>query len=349
MKRYLCLYFILISLITACESTSTKAALQAEVTLPHSTTTPTATATQRPTSTATPTRTPRPTATATATPSPTSTPIVLPTKQILMQFGIFGGDGGSPTDYYFGRGTPMWVLYTDGQLLFQKSDKNGDWFADTTLTVPQMCALLSRVERTGFFKIQGDGSLSTGDPIYKFDNTAQFSDGRPEYIIQVNGLQHKHISVYWDYVPYLIPEAKAAFDLFSKYAVPAKLIPYRAQYLLLWIEKGQGELAYATPAPPQAWPVDMPSLESLSKNNIETSAYVDESYGLAVAQALIKGEYVQPILRLFNNHLAGKLFTTGNGGYYVIARPLLPHEMPNTLSAYPDRDVEFELPFKCGK
>ncbi len=267
-----------------------------------------------------------------------------------MQFGVYGGDGGSPTDFYFGRDTPEWVLYTDGQLLFRKSDENGDWFAETTLTVSQMCSLLTRIQRTGLFEVQGDGSLDTADPIYQFDNTTQYSDGAPVYMIQVNGRLHKLLNIYLRYVPYLIPEAKATFNLFSRYTTPAKLIPYQAKYALLWIEQGQGNLAYATPAPtPQAWPADLPSLERLAENNIQTSSYVDESYELPVSQVLIKGEDVQPILSLFDNHLTGKLFDTDNGEHYVIARPLLPHESPGTLSSYPYESVEFDLPFKCSK
>ena len=241
-----------------------------------------------------------------------------------------------------------WVLYSDGQLLVKKSDENGAWFAETTLTVPQMCSLLSRLNRIGFFQIQGDGSLDTSDPIYKFDSTAQFSDGAPVYSIQVNGQLDKHLTIYMRYVPYLIPAAKAAFDLMSNFAAPGKLSPYRAQYAMLWIEKGQGELAYATPAPtPQFWPSDVSSLEDLARQNIQTSVYVDESYGIQVSQALIEGKDVQPILSLFENHLTGKLFKTGDDEYFVIARPLLPHEGPNSISAS-HSDAEFEMPFKCS-
>jgi hypothetical protein len=278
-----------------------------------------------------------------------------------MQFGIYGGDGGFSTDAYFGRDTPLWVLYTDGQLIVRKSDRQdggiaetalddkSDWFAEATLTVPQMCSLLSRIERTGLFQIQGDGT-SESDPIYKRDSTAPLDGGGSSYIIQVNGKPHKYLDIYRYWVAYLNPEAKAAFDLFSTYAAPARLVPYQAQYALLWIEQGQGNLAYATPAPTaQVWPADLPSLERLAENNIRTSSYVDESYELPVSQVLIEGKDVQPILSLFDNHLTGKLFATDNGEYYVIARPLLPHESPSTLSAYPREAVEFDLPFKCNK
>jgi hypothetical protein len=278
-----------------------------------------------------------------------------------MQFGIYGGDGGFSTDAYFGRDTPLWVLYTDGQLIVRKFDKNsggvaetrlddnGVWLEETTLTVPQMCSLLSRIESTGFFQIQGDGS-GESDPIYTYAGTTPLGDGGSEYIFQVNGQPHKLIHIFKYYVPYLVPDAKAAFNQFSKYTAPAKLIPYQAHYALLWIEKGKGPLAYATPAPvAQDWPSDLPSIESLSENKVETPWYVDESDREQVSQVLIQGKVVQPILRLFNNQLTGKLFNTNDGEYYVIARPLLPHESPGTLSSYPYESIEFDLPFKCSK
>ncbi len=278
-----------------------------------------------------------------------------------MQFGIFGGDGGFPTDAYFGRDTPLWVLYTDGQLIVRKSDRNdggiaettlddkGDWFVEATLTVPQMCSLLSRIERTGLFQIQGDGT-SESDPIYKRDSTVPLDGGGSGYIIQVNGKLHKYLDIYEYWAAYLNPEAKAAFDLFSEYKAPVGLAPYQAQYALLWIEEGQGALEFATPAPTaQAWPPDLPSLESLSENKVKTSWAIDERDQLRVSQVLIQGKDVQPILSLFNNQLTGKLFSTSDGEYYVIARPLLPHESPGSLSAYPYEAVEFDLPFKCDK
>jgi hypothetical protein len=250
-------------------------------------------------------------------------------------------------------------LYTDGQLIIRKSDRKdggiaettlddkGDWFEEATLTVPQMCSLLSRIQRTGFFEIQGDG-VSEKDPIYQRDSTASPDGGGSSYMIQVNGKPYKYLHIYRYWAAHLNSEAKAAFNLFNQYQAPAKLTPYQAQYALLWIEKGKGNLAYATPAPTtQDWPAGLPSIEGLSENTVKTSWYSDDNYREKVSQVLLQGKDVQPILSLFNNQLTGKLFSTSDGEYHVIARPLLPHETPMSLSAYPYDAVEFELPFKC--
>src|SRR5262245_34699298 len=98
----------------------------------------------------TPTATPKPTLTSqpmqTDTPIPTATITPWPTKEVLAQFGVFGGDGG--WDYYafIGGDMPKWILYTDRQLIVQKEDNRGVWFEETTLTVPQMCSFISQIE-----------------------------------------------------------------------------------------------------------------------------------------------------------------------------------------------------------
>jgi hypothetical protein len=295
-----------------------------------------------PTPKKTPTFTPRPTITST----PTFIP--LPTKEVLLQYGVFGGDGGEYSDYYFGRDTPKLVLYTDGQLLIRKRDNNGTWFAETRLTTPQICSLLSQVERTGIFDVESDGSLGSDDPIYKFDSTAQFSVGGYDDIIQVNGSKHKQINIYSDYIPYLIPEVKQALNLFRNYSPPSKLIDYRPQYMLLWIEKGPGGSIYSTPAPiPQIWPANVPSLDILEKDKVETMIYLDGYYAKKVSQVLVEGKYVRPIFEIFGNRLTYKLFQNGDNEYYVIARPLLPHEALGDFSSYPE-EKEFDLPFECA-
>src|SRR5689334_2996594 len=66
------------------------------------------------------------TSTSSPTPTQTQTPIPLAiytpwaTKEVLAQFGIFGGDGGWIDAAFSGSDIPKWVLYTDGQLIFKK-------------------------------------------------------------------------------------------------------------------------------------------------------------------------------------------------------------------------------------
>jgi hypothetical protein len=301
-----------------------------------------------PTATPKPTLTPRPTRTHTPIPTATFTP--WPTKEILAQFGVFGGDGG--WDYYafIGGDMPKWILYTDGQLIVQKEDNNGIWFEETTLTVPQMCSFLSQIENVSFFTLEVDNSseleagIPTANPIYKFDDSTQFFEGGSDYVLQVNGPHPRQISVYHSYVQYLIPEARRVFNLFNNYSPPSRLTEYQPQYLLLRIERGLGNSEHATPAPiMQTWPADLPSLATLANENVETAA----SAFSRIPQVLVKNELVKPIFDAFGNRLAYQLFQSEDRVYYVAARPFLPHETLNDFSELPI-EKQFALPFNCS-
>lgn len=329
---------IILLFLVAC--TSTPEEMQPTLTKPVDTSTPTT----KPK----PTLTPRPTQTHTPIPTTTITP--WPTKEVLAQFGIFGGDGG--WDYYafIGGDMPKWVLYTDGQLILQKEDNSGVWFEETTLTVPQICSFLSQIENEDFFTLAYDNSsasvagIPTANPIYKFNDSTQFYEGGPNYVLQVNGPYPREILVYHSYVQYLIPEAKQVFNLFNNYSPPSRLTNYQPQYLLLRIEAGLGDSVNATPAPTmQTWPTDLPSLATLAQDNVETAV----SAFSRVPQVLVKDEQVQPIFEAFDNRLAYRLVQSGDQVYYVVARPFLPHETLNDFSRV-SREKQYALPFQCS-
>jgi len=294
-----------------------------------------------------------PQATQTLAPIPTATFTPWPTKEVLAQFGVFGGDGG--WDYYafIGGDMPKWVLYTDGQFIIQKEENGGVWFEETTLTVPQMCSFLSQIEAAGFFSLAFDNSsesetgIPTANPIYQFDNTTQFSEGGSHYVLQVNGASPRQITVYHSYVRYLIPEARQVFDLFNNYSPPSKLRDFQPQYLLLRIEEDLGDSVNVTPAPiPQTWPANLPSLETLAKGSVETAAS-GPFIGSPISQVLIEGKQVEPIFETFGNRLAYQVLQSGDQVYYVAARPFLPHETLNDFSEFPEVK-EFALPFGCS-
>jgi hypothetical protein len=331
----LMLFLFLVACTSAPKQTQPLSTKQADTSTP--------TATQKPTLTAQSTQTHAPIATATFTP--------WPTKEVLAQFGVFGGDGG--WDYYafIGGDMPKWILYTDGQFIIQKEDNNGIWLEETTLTIPEMCSFLSQIEKAGFFTLEFDNSsaveagIPTANPIYKFDDSTQFSEGGSSYILQVNGSNPRQIDVYHSYVQYLVPEARQVFNLFNNYSPPLQLTQYQPQYMLLRIEAGLGRSVYATPAPvTQTWPADLPPLASFAKENVETPASAFDSQ---ISQVLVKNKQVKPIFEAFNNRLAYQLFQSGDQVYYVAARPFLPHETLNDFSGFP-REKQFALPFSCG-
>ena len=300
-----------------------------------------------------PTLTAQPTGTETPIPLATYTPWA--TKEVLAQFGIFGGDGGWLYGAFVGADAPKWVLYTDGQLIVKREDSSGVWFEETTLTVSQMCSFLSQIEKVGFFTLAFDNSseseagIPTANPIYEFDSSTEFSEGGPYYVLQVNGSKHRQISIYSDYVQYLIPEAKRVFDLFNNYSPASSFTNYQAQYMVLHIEEGVEASGYSTPEPIQVWSADLPPLKLLQKENIEIegSPFFSNSPIAQITNVIITGEQIKSIFETFGNRLSYKFFQSGNQVYYVVARPFLPHENMNKFSEFPAEE-EFELPFSCN-
>jgi hypothetical protein len=330
--------FIIFLFLVACNVAPEKT--QPEVVVSTSTSSPIPTLTARPTQT--------------ETPIPLATHTPWATKEILAQFGVFGGDGGWIDGAFIGSDVPKWVLYTDGQLIFKKKDNSGVWFEETTLAVPQMCAFLSQIEKSGFFSLEinnsSESKYPTDDPIYKFDDTVQFSVGGPDYVLQVNGSKHRQIHVYTDYAQYLIPEAKQVFDLFNNYSPPSQLTTYQAQYLVLRIEEGVQVPDYLTPVPLiQEWSANLPPLELLQKKSIEIegSPFFSNSAVPQITNVLITGEQIKSFFEAFGNRLSYKFFQNGNQMYGIVARPFLPHENLNKFSEFPAEE-EFELPFSCN-
>jgi len=274
----------------------------------------------------------------TMTPEVIVTPTPFPTKTVLIQYGIFGGDGGLETDFYLGRDIPVFVLYTDGQLIRYQNDKSG--FETAKLTLQEMCYFLTRIEATGFFEIQSDGLEGENSPIYKFDTPVSFGDGFPHMIVQINGNKPGFMYIEIPYYDNLIKEVKSTIQLIKTYR-PQEDTTYVPRHLLLWIEKGRG-LALESDIPKE-WPTDLTPLEQLWENRIP-NPNLYETY-----HTLVEGNTAEQIYKYFGNKLQGGLFIENGIEYYVIVRPLLPHETPDNLSPFPWKAQKFDLPFRCNK
>ncbi|MBI4631908.1 MAG: hypothetical protein HY740_09395 [Chloroflexi bacterium] len=301
--------------------------------------TPTATVTLAPTLT----YTPKPIATLTST--PTIAPTSLPTKQVLIQVGSRGGDGGDPTDYYYGRGVPSFVLYVDGELLIENKNqvrfsenKIDNWFFRAKLEPSQICQLLGTLDALGFFHVKGDGTNFDKDPIYNFSSTPESILGAPSSYILVNGNPAKYITIYGPFARYAINEVKSSYQFLQNYYPPIPMSPYRAKYLLLWIEKLISTKSSSTPTP---WSQNLPPLSELYATQVNN-------------QIFIEGKLVDAFLDFFGNTTKGILLTDKDSEYFLIARPILPHEtlldanLPYKFSSYPpSKPTIFDLPFKC--
>lgn len=270
---------------------------------------------------------------------PTMTMTPFPTKQIYMQYGLFGGDGGLASDYYLGRGMPKWVIYTDGQIIIKDTEyQSRDLLKEGFLDPQQMCYLRTLFINTGFFEIDTSNTPSEDNPIYEFDETMQFVDGAPAYIMQINGDLHNYVGVPLPYFDYLITEAKEAFEIPRNYQ-PENLVDYKPERLLLWIEEGYGFASETTEIEP--WPEQLAPLHEFLHRKI---AYPEMYQAFHV---ILENDEVQDIYNLFDNRLGYKLYKQDGKVYFLIARPLLPHESQNHFSPFPSYSDEIELPFIC--
>ena len=302
-------------------------------------TTPTATRTA--TRTATATR--RPTATLTNTPIDMSQPAEppssypAPAKPILLAFGIFGGDGGTSYDIFFGRDMPSLILYSDGQLLIGGfSDTDPDGYSQKMLSPSEMCTLLQRLKATGFYDVEGTGYNYPNDPIYR--TPEYFGDGAGEYVLWAYGKPSKGVSIFSRALDNLVPQVEAAYQLVSNYH-PSGMSPFVSDRAMLRIERQPGEDWFGpTPTPPQPWPSDLPTLAELLKGQLDDQ------------NALLENQTVNRLRELMRLPGSG-IFTEDGKTYFVVARPLLPHEAENYFSVYswvrPWSDSSVDLPFKC--
>src|SRR5262249_45933961 len=128
------------------------------------------------------------------------------------------------------------------------------------------------IASTGFFDVPDNGGDHSTDPIYTFDNEVQFSDGAPDYLIQINGPKPKQISVYYPYRKYVLPAIAAVHDLLAFYPVQGTT-PYTAASVVVWVGPGHGIEwgwrpvdydALPDPTPEiDPWPAELPPLATL--------------------------------------------------------------------------------------
>ena len=289
---------------------------------PSSTATPppTPSTTPTPSRTATPTPTAIPLPLAAMTPFPTVTPdyVVYDTKPVFLSYGGYGGDGGSNTDEYLGRGTPRLIIYGDGQLILQSGRyRERLTFLETTLTAAEMCALRQQIEATGFTQ-----------PHTTFFTQRAAGAGAGYLKIQ---LENTFYSFYGSEVPYLVDDLAAGVALIRDYQPPGPLRPYSPPSLFLYIEEGIGENL----SPPAVWPADLPPLGELWSDRTQNVIRIG-------------GEWVLPIFDVFSRVLAERTFQEGDATYTLVARPVLPHESPRDLGYNPDLPRDYVPVLSCA-
>ncbi len=289
-----------------------------------------------------PTRSPTPT----PVPIPSRTPVT-PTKTLpappegnpilIEYFDKYGGEPEwKPSDAYIGRHLPRLVVYTDGQLIWR--DDAGA-LLEGILSEEATCTLLNGMQKFGFFKLAGDGSLEADDPIYSKIPEKYLDDvGSTSFLLVVNGNPAKWMVIYRPFVDSLVPPAKSTWEIFNSYR-PSDLQDYQAEVYAVWIEYGQ-KLARTYGAGedlvPADWPRDLVTLDNLLGDQ-------------ELAQIFLDAEDADLLLKFYTPAPGVKVFKENRDLYSVMLRPLLPHERLNNLSPVPLSAQSFGLPFKCPK
>jgi hypothetical protein len=288
---------------------------------------PTQTSTQTPE--ALPTETPTPESTATITLPPPSSD-----KEILILMEQWLGDAGFVQPDLTGITLPRMILYVDGQLIWKESPNSS--LLEAKLNQAQMCELLSAIRETGIFETAGTGELGPDDPLYTGLTWDNYAEGGPGSVVLINGSPSRKIFLLRSNADYLIPEAKAFYDLMDQYR-PEGLKLYNAERTLFYLSPGM-DLAvfHDLELTPHNWPKEMPKISEILGDKPEAVVELTQPQ-------------VELLLPYFKDAKNGiQLFTKGEKTYTGVLRPLLPTETNQFETPGRWEAVEYSLPFACN-
>lgn len=275
-----------------------------------------------------------------ATPTPSSWATPFPPEAIFVQYGIFGGDGGNAFDYYYGRGTPSLIVYTNGLAIERIYNYSAYRFQTTQLSEAEMCDLQRGIAGPELPDYSSYSWVNRDHPLYKFDDSAFFPDGGPVDIYQLNGDPSRYLGIEVEHYKYVIPEVKEIIEFVESYTLSNTRL-YLSNTTLLWIEEGSESANESTQL--GEWPESLPSLESFYV------ASVDSTWLFGSSHVILEGSLAQEIAKLFDNEMKSMFFREKGRLFTTIHRPLLPHESPEDFSIFPGRSFAYQLPFSCSE
>ncbi len=258
------------------------------------------TQTLNPSATLKPIPTKTPTKTRSQTQSPTPTYPSYPTKRVILEYWINGWPG-IFSDWVINKPSKI-VLFSDRQLII-----SGNPFREKIVSEEEVNSLLSHLEKFGFYTIETNHKHDQTDPLYNFDgNFEEVFDGE-FYCISVNTEKEQVLCAYEPFLNFLIPRMKNILNYLDNYR-PDGMTVYRADRILLSINKGTDLLPEGYSPPPVDWPDNLPSLKP------SRCMYVE-------------GENAAKIFLLFNYSIGERIFVQNGIQYSVYARPVLPNEI----------------------
>ncbi|MCI0399393.1 MAG: hypothetical protein L0322_31270, partial [Chloroflexi bacterium] len=205
-------------------------------------------------------------------------------------------------DYAWGL-TPHLLVFSDGRVFgtqWQEFDSRLIWQA--TIPPAEVCNLLLQVESAGFFDFRQSDYVEPG--VTDSGTTHITVQAWRTNSISAYALEFALVNDDEGYEP-VSPTLAETYRLLSEFQ-PANAQPYQPERIGLLIDLAP------TDASDEIWPLSNPSLNEL---------FADDS-----TEVVIDGQEATEVYTLFEDSYS-KIFLDGETKYWVVARPLFPHEI----------------------
>jgi hypothetical protein len=292
-----------------------------------------------------------PTITSTRVPTLTGTPVPSLTahswnpQDILVEYGGYGGDGGSS----YGDLLPsQFTLLSTGELFIQNWDDETHSVSIDSVALPraEVCNLLNSIDQAGFLYYDPMSFVKDPDhwnsPIegagYGYININSWSDRHvTQYGLFTYIMEGVHIKEIWaedcgecSFVefPTILPALSNTYSLLCSYR-PAGMQVYQPDRLGIWIDvMGNYDGGHT-------WPLLIPRLSDINIRNISANYY---DFSNLVPDLILSGEDARLVFDLLDQRINedGVVFTEGTKGYIAFVRPLLPNEFRTSLASLVD-------------
>ncbi|MFN8384147.1 MAG: hypothetical protein U0V02_19585 [Anaerolineales bacterium] len=240
-----------------------------------------------------------------ANPYPTFPPYS--TKQVIFSYIVYGSNSSFDMALKDGSPSSRIIIYSDGQLII-----SGKPYRQKQLSKEEINWLLSQLENMGFYSLETNQQHDTTDLLYDFKGQFEETyDGL--YFCIADNIKNREVCIRDHLREFLIQPMKDILQFLDNYE-PKNMSVYNADRLLLDIEA----------RPPTWYIVDNP--EVIPWSDVFPSIETDKWKLLYV-----DGDKAKQIFSLYGYQQDGRFVTFNGVKYYVIVRPVLPHEILSWL------------------